>query len=815
MIVEEERERVLKMKSNIIHKDVLPKVLFENVSCEEEKMLESRKVKALVTGVFLLSVTLMSAPQNTPPATFFVDPETGRPNVIIVVGSKAAVADVVSATMLAAAIGTKMPVMQSDSNFLKHKATHEDISVLTASFSEYPQSTLPDYIQPLGFPTVDVPDAGEYLEWEHNVTPINYTLESLWYFDDNSHTFWGSNDEHFDPWETHEEIQIRFDSYQKDTLSTTSENTAFLYGGDTILHRAWDELNRTKWYAIPGLIYRADNIYAPPMISVKTVYTSPVKDEWPLLEEPIYVPEPQMVLLDMLPQFSLFRINYTVVDAGPVLDINSSTGELGPLHGTPYIVTGKPHIEKKIYLKKGEPLEFSSYTIEILEVDVDHNKTCFQVSQNGAILDTFWLPQNRGSCSGPGGTLEQLKECISGYRALSHLVFEGDTPFSTYDTWNDLDGDTVLDPTEFTNIITYDYNKDSIPDYHKWVVDQVKKEVWAHYTWENYTDDQNNLWLLFNSVDFALDGFRVFIGAKGTIGVEIIVYWVENKKIWYNHLCCDPWAEPGYQLIVDAYQAGWDLTSDNTYLYQPPGTGLWPPAGLNQWVDSVGNSTPIGNGFLDCNDGHIGYEYNLLRDLIPDGYFPEQYDLDKDSGTTNDCTSNWLQNSCKNFDVEDPAGWHGPGLIVLELNLLLCDILCGQDTVYTWDVSGPSREDLPYFALEVTDVWFSSDCSIDYNTYLFNVDEPSFVVADVNFDFTGWKASCSNNLVLIGGPLANIIVKQLVDEGISVIDWETSPGEWEYIVAPYGNCNVLIIAGKDRNATRAAVQKLINELQGL
>jgi hypothetical protein len=124
------------------------------------------------------------------------------------------------------------------------------------------------------------------------------------------------------------------------------------------------------------------------------------------------------------------------------------------------------------------------------------------------------------------------------------------------------------------------------------------------------------------------------------------------------------------------------------------------------------------------------------------------------------------------YDVEDPAGWHSPGLIVLELNLLVCDILSEQNTVYTWIISGPSQADLPYVALEVTDGVFSSDCSIDYTTYLFNGGEPSLVVADANFDFTRWKASCSNNLVLIGGPLANIIVKQVVDEGISGIDWE-------------------------------------------
>ncbi|MBU7031355.1 MAG: S-layer protein, partial [Theionarchaea archaeon] len=34
----------------------------------------------------------------------------------------------------------------------------------------------------------------------------------------------------------------------------------------------------------------------------------------------------------------------------------------------------------------------------------------------------------------------------------------------------------------------------------------------------------------------------------------------------------------------------------------------------------------------------------------------------------------------------------------------------------------------------------------------------------------------------------------------------------EYIVAPYGGCDVLVIAGMDRDATRSAAQDLIDQL---
>jgi hypothetical protein len=52
----------------------------------------------------------------------------------------------------------------------------------------------------------------------------------------------------------------------------------------------------------------------------------------------------------------------------------------------------------------------------------------------------------------------------------------------------------------------------------------------------------------------------------------------------------------------------------------------------------------------------------------------------------------------------------------------------------------------------------------------------------------------------------------LVDEGFSCIEWVTSAVEWEYITE-YGNgLNILIVAGKYRDATGAAAQILIQWL---
>lgn len=88
----------------------------------------------------------------------------------------------------------------------------------------------------------------------------------------------------------------------------------------------------------------------------------------------------------------------------------------------------------------------------------------------------------------------------------------------------------------------------------------------------------------------------------------------------------------------------------------------------------------------------------------------------------------------------------------------------------------------------------------------------NLVMLDTELDFATWKAICDYNLILIGGPVANTIVEQLVENGISTADWAISPGGWEFIKAPYGGCDILIVAGADREASRAAAEYLITML---
>ncbi len=65
------------------------------------------------------------------------------------------------------------------------------------------------------------------------------------------------------------------------------------------------------------------------------------------------------------------------------------------------------------------------------------------------------------------------------------------------------------------------------------------------------------------------------------------------------------------------------------------------------------------------------------------------------------------------------------------------------------------------------------------------------------------------NLVLIGGPVANTLTADLVTAGKSTVDWYTSEGDIEVIADAFTDGKyAIIVAGKDRDATRAAADAL-------
>ncbi|MBN1785393.1 MAG: S-layer protein [Candidatus Methanofastidiosa archaeon] len=132
-----------------------------------------------------------------------------------------------------------------------------------------------------------------------------------------------------------------------------------------------------------------------------------------------------------------------------------------------------------------------------------------------------------------------------------------------------------------------------------------------------------------------------------------------------------------------------------------------------------------------------------------------------------------------------------------------------------------------YFTLEVTDN-IHTDYRIDGAIKLTKVEElaPTKSTTYVDIDPTLLVAldmdvendpdlKSQYNLVLVGGPVANSLVQELVDLGFTTFDeWDTSTGDsvlYEDVYA-FGK-DVLIVAGSDRAATAKAALDLIHALQ--
>ncbi len=123
-----------------------------------------------------------------------------------------------------------------------------------------------------------------------------------------------------------------------------------------------------------------------------------------------------------------------------------------------------------------------------------------------------------------------------------------------------------------------------------------------------------------------------------------------------------------------------------------------------------------------------------------------------------------------------------------------------------------------FFALETEDT-DPRDTTVDNVKMTYKkVEEESFLKYIIKDTELTNQIVRSYNLITVGGPgytktekgtnICNTWTKSIVDEELSEVNWYTSEGEWEYIEER----GTLIVAGKDREATRKAAEKLVEQL---
>lgn len=125
-----------------------------------------------------------------------------------------------------------------------------------------------------------------------------------------------------------------------------------------------------------------------------------------------------------------------------------------------------------------------------------------------------------------------------------------------------------------------------------------------------------------------------------------------------------------------------------------------------------------------------------------------------------------------------------------------------RDTLFalTLDYMGP-----PYRA---TDSQVAQFLSPDQSEIWvgFRVEERTPIIQVKDED----SADKAVNLVLVGGPAANGLTRELVAGNLSRVNWYKSPGEVEVVADAFvPGRSVIIVAGKDREATARAAEVLV------
>ena len=307
---------------------------------------------------------------------------------------------------------------------------------------------------------------------------------------------------------------------------------------------------------------------------------------------------------------------------------------------------------------------------------------------------------------------------------------------------------------------------------------------------------------LFNYIPFMLDGIKTFVGADGTYLAEFNIYAVEDFGWFEDKGCCDPF-----------------VTTPNDY-------GLAITGGWRKVVNVT-----------DADTGYDGPVVTVTdeKGQVVGSWAPWEF------------VDNTLDEARYILWQPAPACAPCPDANFDTLELQLCDNIDIPDCETAFTVNGPEN----YFSVTISDVDFgkanktlnkeslndsikvyggaansdSTDTdgakitinqttidtaqSITYTKNV-NIDPIELIKLDIEIN----TASLQKNLILIGGPVYNSIVSDLGNMGASTVDWTSSPGEWEWIADPFGRgYDALIVAGANREETRLAAQQLVSQLR--
>ncbi|HOI77236.1 MAG TPA: S-layer protein [Methanofastidiosum sp.] len=806
--------------------------------------MKLRTIGAVLAGAAMIGATVAgaAAAAQAPAKSWFIDPATGQPNVTVVVGAQANASDVVSASLIAAAIGNMATVEEEASttktasvkwekvgeynysravNILDYNTTpclskrparwYTDYALYSSQLWETSENNWPNagydtYVQlampsDVRNPTGNVVAKGLSTLWFSNSpkewdskdrvykfavgsaagTTRNYILVNTVAPDALTAPIartlpayaGGSYDDGDGAWDFNTygffTTKAWVDVDNSGTYST-SVGCDYLFGGTGTAMEAHEEIQLIvgdKYESDPGpngiadfigdrgsasgIVYRTAEIRYPLLENGQNICG--IKKCWGMIDF-------ETARAGYLNEIKFLGKMYKPMFAGATWT-NTVDGLDYYLGG--YFMYGKPFAEKEKIMKVGDVYNFHGWTVTLNDVNIYENKAYITVA-GPALTAPF--------------TFIMVMDAI-GVEACGPCCPE----CATYGGG----GAFTSNPTRRTE---YD-------PYVKYTT--VTKEK------SGYSYD------FFRYVNFMLDGIKTFVGADGTYLAEFNLYAIEDYGYLEDKGCCDPF-----------------VTTPNDYGLAI--TGGWRRV-IQQTIDEGDWVAWEENAVTLTSTTHPIEEYVLWRPAAQCGGYCPDANFDTlelqlcDTINIPNCETTYTVNGPENYFtvevVDVDFGKYNAGLPFATTSTATTYIPATKsidtptslvDAVFT-DYDGSSPVYVGQTTKDGADldgVYLRINMSTKGDTIKYTANVKIDPVELIKLDIEVNTATNTRNLILVGGPVYNSIVKDLVDMGASTVDWATSAGEWEWIADPMAKgYDVLIVAGANREETRMAAEDLV------
>jgi len=796
--------------------------------------MKIRMLGAALTGALMLGATLAgaAAAASVPPRSFFIDPISGEPNVVIAVGATANASDVVSGSIIAAAVGNMATVEETKTVTRSSSATFDLMMDYNYSYDKHkkiarynpPCTTLAgaqakwytDYElystqfweTASGDGVKGTWDSGKGYDlsvaitmpkeirdpYKNNV--VARELNTLWF--SNSPKDWDANDKIYkfkllsstgntvgyelintyvasSP--TASVVNKLLPAYAGGSYDNGNGSWDFEYKFFTT--KAWVDVSTTNPTVFDkkcdynfGGTGTAMEAHEEIQVILADIETTPdgivdMRGDKGSASGIVYrTAEIRYPLLENGQNICGINhcdgmVDFTTAQKGYFTDIKflgkmyrplfaGATWYTDPGYLGAYFMYGKPYAEAEKIMKVGDAYSFHGWTINLSDVNIYENKAFITVS-GPELASPFSFIMVMDSL---GACIECCPECAT---------YGGGGSFTS-------------NPTHRNEYDPY----------------RVKMSKTKEVDGRAYT--------LFNYVPFMLDGIKTFVGADGTYLAEFNIYALEDFGWFEDKGCCDPFVTTpndyglaitgGWRKVV--YSNSATIDNKNGFPTEPVDNHYWYP-----WEDV--NASPIAYilwqpapACAPCPDANFDTLELQLCDNIdipdcetaftingPENYFSVTIS-DVDFGKSNERLNG----------LYDPLAPTSP-----------FDIYKGRANSSSTDKDGAK--------VTINQTIVDTAQSITYTKNV-NIDPIELIKLDIEINTT----SMHKNLILVGGPVYNSIVRDLGNMGASTVDWATSPGEWEWIADPFGRgYDVLIVAGANREETRLAAQQLVSQLR--